>query len=112
MKPKFRAFIHGVNFHIRDGDTQQVEPLGFYVTAFVEAHSAEDAELAAVALLRDAPKLRGQVLNTPEDPPRMFVEEIEELSEWPADCVHPLSGFAFYNDPDEDWRNEPKSANA
>lgn len=111
MKPKFRVLIHGVNFHIRDGDTQQVEPLGFYVTAFVEAHSPGDAELAAVALLRESPKLRGQILNQPDDPPRMFVEEMEELLEWPADCALPLSGFAFYNDPDDDWNNEPDPAN-
>jgi len=112
MKPKFRALIHGVNFHIRDSDSQRVELVGFYVTAFVESHSAEDAELASVALLRDSPKLCGQVLNPPADPPRIFVEDMEELAEWPADYTLPLSGFAFYNDPDEDWRNEPKSANA
>ena len=110
MKPKYRVFIHGVNFQIRDGDTQQVKPLGFYVTAFIEADSPENAEFAAVALLRESPKLRGQILNPPDDPPRMFVEEMEELSEWPSACALPLSGFAFYDDPDEDWRNEPNPA--
>jgi hypothetical protein len=42
----------------------------------------------------------------------MFVEEIEEIAEWPTDCALPLSGFAFYNDTDEGEHNEPKSANA
>src|SRR5262245_20908608 len=110
--PKFRAFIHGVNFHMRDVDSEGVKPLGFYVTAYVEAGSQEAAEYASVNLLRVSPKLREAVLNPPDNPPRMFVEEIQELAEWPTDCALPLSGFAFYHDDNEDEHNEPKSANA
>ena len=110
--PKFRAFIHGVNFQMRDNESDVCEPLGFYVTAFVEAESSEAAEEAAVDLLRASPKLRGGILNPPDDPPRMFVEQIEQLAEWPTDSKLPLSGFVFYNDPDVVWRNETKPANA
>ena len=110
--PKFRVLIRGANFHMRDVDSPSIEPMGFYVTAFVEAASPEAAEYASMDLLRARPKLREAVLNPPDDPPQMFAEEIEELAEWPTDCALPLSGFGFYNDTDEDEHNEPKSANA
>lgn len=87
---------------MRDVDSQCIEPMGFYVTVFVEAASREAAEYASVDLLRVTPKLREAVLNPPGDPPQMFAEEIEELAEWPTDCALPLSGFGFYNDTDED----------
>ena len=93
-------------------DSPSIEPMGFYVTAYVEAASPEAAESASVDLLRATPKLREAVLNPPDDPPRMFIEEIQQLAEWPTDCALPLSGFAFYNDTDEDENNEPKTANA
>lgn len=105
--PKFRAFIHGVNFHMRDVDSPSIESRGFYVTAYVEADSHEAAESASVDLLRATPKLRDAVLTPPDNPPRMFFETIQQLAEWPTDCALPLSGFAFYKDPDEDWRKEP-----
>ena len=100
--PKFRVLIRGANFHMRDLDSQCIEPMGFYVTVFVEAASPEAAEYASVDLLRATPKLREAVLNPPGDPPQMFPEEIEELAEWPTDCALPMSGFGFYIDTDED----------
>jgi len=27
----------------------------------------------------------------------MFVEEIEEIADWPPDTVRPLTGFGFYD---------------
>jgi hypothetical protein len=99
--PKFRVFIHGVNFHLRDIKSPSTQQTGFYVTAYVEAVSPQAAESASIDLLRATPKLRETVLNPPDDPPQMFVEEIEELADWPADSARPLSGFAFYNDTDE-----------
>ena len=106
MMSKYRAFVHGVNFQIRNLDRDLVEPLGFYTNAFVEAESPEAAELLVVELLRDDPKLRDTALNPRDDPPRLFVEEIEEIEDWPPDTAHPLTGFAFYNDPEAEWRTD------
>ena len=96
--PKYRAFIHGANFHIYSHDSQQVETLGFYTNAFLEAQSPESAEFEALELIRHLPKLRGVVRNPPDDPPRICVEELEEIAEWPVDTVRPLTGLALYDE--------------
>ena len=93
--PKYRAFINVVNLHMYSHDSHQVESLGFYTNAFVEAESPEEAELAAVKTVRQSRKLRDAVGNPPDDPPRIFVEEIQEIADWPADTARPLTGFAL-----------------
>lgn len=108
---KFRVLIHGVNFQIRDLDKDIIEPLGFYVSAFVEADSPQKAESIAIELVRAKPGLRESVLNPRDDAPRMFVEEIEEISDWPVETARPLTGFAFYNDPNVLWRKKDECAN-
>ena len=107
--PIFQAFIHGVNFHMRALDSESAESLGFYVVAYVEAASPGAAELASIQLLRATPRLREAVTNPAADPPRMFVEEIQELAEWPTDRALPLSGLVFYKESD---RDEPEAAAA
>jgi hypothetical protein len=103
---KFFEMINGVNFLIRGDDTAAPKLMGFYINAYVEADSPNDAELKAVELVRTSPKLRPKVANAPGDPPRMFVEEIRAIEEWPTDQSIPLSGFIYYEDPDAEWRTE------
>src|SRR2546429_10007738 len=100
---KYRAFVHGVNFQMHTHGRDVVQPLGFYTNVFVEAESTEKAESIVIDLLRDSPKLRADVLNPRDDPPRLFVEEIEEITDWPVDTIRPLTGFAFYDDPNRSW---------
>lgn len=101
--PKFAVMIHGVNFHLRDFDGPEPSLVGFYINAFLETATATEAESQAIELVRTSPKLRAAVANRPDDPPRIFVEEVAELSDWPENGARPLSGFAFYNDPDAEW---------
>jgi hypothetical protein len=103
---KFFVMIHGVNFLIREDDTSAPKLMGFYINAYVEADSPNDAELKVVELVRTSPKLRPKVANALDDPPRMFLEKIEAIRELPTDRSIPLSGFVFYEDPDAEWRNE------
>jgi len=105
--PKFAVMIHGVNFLIRDVKILEPALRGFYINAYIETVTPKDAESRALELVRTSPKLRAAVANSPENPPRMFVEELAELSDWPDDCSLPLSGFVFYDDPDAEWCNEP-----
>ena len=104
--PKFAVLIHGVNFLIREADASAAKLMGFYVSAYLETATAQDAETGALNLVRTSPKLRPTVANSPDNPPRMFVEEVAELSDLPEDAARPLSGFAFYDDPDAEWRKE------
>lgn len=74
---KYKVRIEGRNFLIASnaGETKH----GFYTTRFVESVDAEGAEHAAVGQLRDRKTLREMTLNERDDPPLMYVTEIEEL---------------------------------
>jgi hypothetical protein len=95
--PKFRAFIKGVNLLIHSEDSQRIVPSGFYVNAFVDAHSAGAAQDSAIALVRQS-RVYAAACNTADDPPRIAVEELEEISEWPVGTQRPLTGFALYDE--------------
>jgi hypothetical protein len=103
---KYAVLIHGVNFLLRMADAPEPKLFGFYVNAFVETATPEEASTQAIEIVRNSDKLRSMVANAPEDRPRMFVDEISELYDWPEDTGFPLSGFSFYADPDAEWRNE------
>ena len=105
---KFAVIVHGVNFLIRDSETSESELRGFYVNAFVKAPTSEVAEYQVINLVRTSVKLRSLATNPPGNPPRMFVDETVELTDWPDAFSRPLSGFAFYDDPDAEWLNESK----
>jgi hypothetical protein len=104
--PKFAVLIRGVNFLIREANASAPELMGFYINAYLETATPEEAEDQAVELVRTSPDLRPLVANSPDDPPEMWIEEIAELTDWPEDAARPLSGFAFYPDPDAEWREE------
>jgi len=95
---KYRLFVCGENFVFKVDDEEQ--RLGFYTSVFIEAENAEEAELKAVDLLRNDPKLKDGVLNPKSDPPMMFVEEIEEVESFVGESL-PRTGFAFFPHDDE-----------
>lgn len=68
--------------------------MGFYTTRSVEAGDPEAAELAAVDLLRGEGQLKP--LNERGDPPRVFVDEIEEVD--PPHMPSVVEGFTFFPD--------------
>jgi hypothetical protein len=55
--------------------------MGFYVSRVVDAQNPNEAELAAVDLVREDSRLKGNVLNERDDPPMLYAEEIEEIEE-------------------------------
>ena len=90
---EWRVYINGQNFWLEwEGEPRK---LGFYTTRFVEAGNEEEAELAAVQLIRDDSKLKG-VLNEKRDPPLIHVENIEESHD--RDPEYPNTGFVFYEE--------------
>ncbi len=90
--PHYRVLMNGRNFWLRNEDKQ--ERMGFYTTRFLEAKNAEAAELAAIELLRVDDQLKP--LNDRRDPPRVFVDEIEEID--PAKVPLVVRGFTFFPD--------------
>jgi hypothetical protein len=91
----YRVLLNGRNFTLKvDGHPER---MGFYTTRFVEASGTEEAENRAVELIRDDPTLRDVVLNPRDDPPMVFVDEIEEVS-----ALRPAAGYTFYRQDDGD----------
>ena len=87
----WRVLLEGRNFWLRvDSDTRR---LGFYTTRFVEAEDERSAELVAIQLIRDDPKLP-EVLHQRSDPPMIYAEEITAVAA--PDRDHPNTGYTFY----------------
>lgn len=75
------------------------ETLGFFTTRFVEADSAFNAGKCATELVRE--ELKGQLLNKPDEP---WVLTIDEIWEDPENFKKhaPGSGFTWYSDDPND----------
>ncbi len=72
---KFEVCIKGENFLVElDGKIEKKE---FYAARFVEAMDSSTAVDRAMEILRR--DLKDYVLNKPEDPPVMKIEEIDEV---------------------------------
>ena len=68
--------MRGENFLIEmDG---LPEKIGFFQTIFVESNDPESAELEAVRIIRTG-DLRELVRNEPNDPPMLYLQELDEL---------------------------------
>jgi hypothetical protein len=74
---KFKVFVEGHNFLIAAPVVAAKH--GFFTTRFVEALDPDGAENAAVEQLRARQSLRELTLNSPDDPPTMYVTKIGEL---------------------------------
>jgi hypothetical protein len=92
---KYRVLLNGENFLLNfDG---QLQKLGFYVTRVVVAQNPDEAELAAVNLVREDSQLKDNVLNERDDPPMLYAEEVEEIEESViAENVN--TGFSWFTD--------------
>lgn len=89
--PFFRCSIRGENFpgFLLGGSS----PVGFYATRFVDADSAEDAEMLALDVLRGEEVFRFPPEQRTEDA-KVFFEEIVEVA---ADTSRaPNGGFTFF----------------
>ena len=88
----FRCFVHGENF---PGQLiGEAGPVGFYVTRFVEAADAGDAEAAALRALRAEPRLAPPPGWTPAGLAKVYFQEIEEVAADRVAAVPP--GFTWY----------------
>lgn len=95
--PTYEVEINGRNFLLEvDGVPAR---LGFYVLRYVDAPSPQEAAQAAVQGIWKHESLT-TVLNDRSDPPRIYAEDIIELSEVPQPDEIEL-GLSFYSEDDE-----------
>ena len=88
---KYSVLIHGENFLIRlDG---KIKRLGFYTTRYVEAEDTKLAEFKAVEFIQN--DLDQIVLNSHENPPMLYAEDIKELKSFEG-ISPPGTGYSFY----------------
>src|SRR5579884_539933 len=100
----FRCLIRGEHF---PGELAgEAQPVGFYVTRFVEAPDLEAAKIAVLQTLRADSKLAPPPGFTPTGQSRVFFEEIVELAAEQVPAVQP--GFVWY--PMQDADTEPGAA--
>ena len=90
---KFRVLINGTNLILGQENKEKDIREGFYTTRWVEAIDSKEAEIMVNDLIWD--ELKSRVFNGPSDPPKMNVEEIDELEEFGNHLV-PGEGFTFY----------------
>lgn len=90
--PWFKCLIHGENFPgILIGEVREV---GFYTTRFVEAPNPEQAEILALARIRDEPKLQKTKDLIPGERAKVYFDEIEEVPR--EDVPEIQEGFSWY----------------
>jgi hypothetical protein len=94
--PKYGVFIEGRNFLIDGPDGEG--KCGFYTARFLEAPDAEAAELMAIDQLRRRKSLCDMVRNAADDPPMMYVTEIQELDAFGGSQSPGDQGLIWYNE--------------
>ncbi len=88
--PLYRVNLNGKNYLIETDGV--IEKYGFYTFRDVTAANPEEAEYAAVQMLREDHGLRQIVKNAVDDPPTMHLEELVEI-----EAPNPIQpGFIFY----------------
>jgi hypothetical protein len=96
--PTYEVELNGQNFWLEvDGVPRR---MGFYALRYVDAPTPQDAAHAAVKAVRKHASL-ANLLNERSDPPKVYAEDIIELSESPeSDEREP--DLSFYPEDDDD----------
>ncbi|MGO9691383.1 MAG: hypothetical protein ACLP2X_23010 [Syntrophobacteraceae bacterium] len=91
--PWYRVLIRGENFFMRlDGNVRRY---GFYTSRLIEAPSLAELERYAVDHIQNDAQLRSQVLNSPDTPPEIYIEELMEVA--PDTIPESQGSFAFFS---------------
>ncbi len=93
----FRALVLGEHFQLDWGGS--IRYIGFYVTRFVAEETEEEAVKSAIAAVSSEDKLEGLILNAKTDPPRLVVDELEEVLE--EDVPESLPGYVFFREEED-----------
>lgn len=103
---KFRVLLNGRNF-LLDMGYDGLKKHGFFTTRWVKANDEVEAENSAVEMVRQCSQLRSVVLNEKDDPPEIFLEEIDVAVAFEYFRRKPGKGYIFYpEDGGEENREE------
>jgi hypothetical protein len=94
---KYTVRVEGRNYLVKSLDDNKEEKLGFFTARFVEANNKKEAENIALNLIRE--ELHDKIINKRDNPPMLYVEDIDEVSSF-GDNIVPGKGFTWY--PEED----------
>jgi len=87
----FKVLIEGNNCIIcLDGKTGRY---GFFTTRFIEAKDLKGAETTSISMIRN--ELKAIVLNSIDDPPAVYIEEINDIDDIGKNIM-PGSGFTWF----------------
>lgn len=92
---KYRVFVHGENLLTEADGVRQRH--GFYTNVFIEALTPEDAESAAIELIRQDTHLRDITLNADDDPLNLSVDEVQEIGSFYG-LRMPRTAFMLYSE--------------
>jgi len=93
---RFKLLVCGENFLLRSEGA--LKRIGFYTMRTVEAPDVAEAECRVLAALWRDVALPRVMLNDPLDPPRVFVEEVDEIAPGESPRARP-SELTFFEDP-------------
>lgn len=99
---RFRVLVGGEHFKMAISGDQRY--MGFFVRRFVAAATHDLARAGAIAAVRADASLDGLILNDQDDPPILFVDEVEDVSERDVPEVEP--GFVLFRDEDQSASSE------
>ena len=103
--PAYLVRLRGENFVIEvEGEARR---MGFHTTRWVRAKDAREAELAAVALVRNDESLRQATRRDAPVEPRIFLEEIVPQPWWKG--FRSGTGYAFWDMDEEDAERAARS---
>jgi hypothetical protein len=95
---KFLIRIHARNLLIAVEGRGNLK-YGFYTNRFVEAKDESSAANVAIAEIQSKPSVRERIINPPNDPPRILVDNIIEVSPT-EDISKSNQGLIWYADKD------------
>lgn len=89
---KYFVLINGKNFLLNTGDG--IKKHGFYKWVVVDSKNPKEAEIKAVEKLRKDKLLIAQTKNKKNNPPLLFLEDIQEIDD--KEKIKD-TGFCFYS---------------
>lgn len=95
----YKITIRGENFLMKVN--REYQKLGFHITRYVKAQNEEEAEGLIIKVLMKEIKLQNSIHNDRYDPPRMFLDELEELESFDGVQL-PGTGFTFHTEKTDD----------